>query len=187
MERTSLTPQLRIRDGMAVTVGIVIGVGILRTPGFIAGYLGNPIFILGVWVFGGIMAALSTIVIAEMAAALPKAGGKYVYAREAYGPVAGFVAGWSELFVTRGFSGASKAIVIAEYLIILTGKGSVAIVAGAICLGYSVLHFGGLKVGTVFQNEGCAPVPSPRSEAARERSHFGSGAEFVFPTASDAA
>ena len=99
---------LRVRDGLAVTVGIVIGVGILRTPGLIAGYLGNPFAMLGVWVFGGVVVVLSTLVLAEMAAALPQAGGKYVYAREAWGDTAGFVAGWSELFVTRGFSGASK-------------------------------------------------------------------------------
>ena len=99
---------LRIRDGLAVTVGIIIGVGILRTPGLIAGYVGSPLAILGVWAFGGMVVVLSTLVLAEMAAALPQAGGKYVYAREAYGPQTGFVVGWSELLVTRGFSGAAK-------------------------------------------------------------------------------
>ncbi|MBW3535789.1 MAG: amino acid permease, partial [Gemmatimonadetes bacterium] len=104
VEARTLHRQLRVRDGLAVTVGIVIGAGILRTPGLIAGYLGDSGLILGVWILGGVIAALSTLVLAEMAAALPEAGGKYVYAREAYGPVAGFVAGWSEVFVTRGFS-----------------------------------------------------------------------------------
>ena len=99
----SLLKILRVRDGLAVTVGIIIGVGILRTPGLIAGYLGNPFAMLGAWVFGGVVVVLSTLVLAEMAAALPQAGGKYVYAREAYGPQIGFVVGWSELLVTRGF------------------------------------------------------------------------------------
>jgi len=143
---------LRVREGLAVTVGIVIGAGILRTPGLIAGYLGDAWLILGVWVLGGVLAALSTIVLAEMAAALPEAGGKYVYAREAYGRVAGFVTGWSELFVTRGFSGAAKAVVIAEYLVLLTGRGSVRLLASAVVLGFAVLHLGGLRVGTTFQN-----------------------------------
>ncbi|MYI45202.1 MAG: amino acid permease, partial [Gemmatimonadetes bacterium] len=120
---------LRIRDGLAITVGIVIGAGILRTPGLIAEYLGNGWLILSVWVLGGVVAALSTLVLAEMAAALPKAGGKYVYAREAFGPVAGFVAGWSELLVSRAFSGAIKAVAIAEYIIILVGSGSVRLLA----------------------------------------------------------
>ena len=143
---------LRVRDGLSITVGIIIGAGILRTPGLIAEYLGNGWLILAVWVLGGIVAGLSTLVLAEMAAALPEAGGKYVYAREAFGPVAGFVAGWSELLVSRAFSGAIKAVAIAEYLIILTGSGSVRILATGVVVGYVILHMGGLKVGTAFQN-----------------------------------
>ena len=143
---------LRVRDGLAITVGIVIGAGILRTPGLIAEYLGNGWLILSVWVLGGVVAALSTLVLAEMAAALPKAGGKYVYAREAFGPVAGFVAGWSELLVSRAFSGAIKAVAIAEYIIILVGSGSVRLLAVGVVAGYVILHLGGLKVGTTFQN-----------------------------------
>ncbi|MFQ5537124.1 MAG: APC family permease [Gemmatimonadota bacterium] len=144
---------LRIRDGMAVTVGIVIGAGILRTPGLIAGYLGNPWIILAVWFFGGVVVALSTLVLAEMAAALPHAGGKYVYAHNAWGPLMGFLAGWSELLVSRGFSGAAKAVVIAEYIRILAGgRGSISIVALAVCLGFFVLHTRGLKASTTFQN-----------------------------------
>ncbi len=144
---------LRVRDGMAVTVGIVIGAGILGTPGLIAGYLGDPWIILGMWFFGGVMAGLSTLVLAEMAAALPEAGGKYVYARHAWGDTMGFVAGWSELIVTRGFSGASKAVLIATYVLMLNGdRGSVPLIALAVVLGYFVLHTRGLKASTTFQN-----------------------------------
>ncbi len=144
---------LGIRDGMAVTVGMVIGAGILRTPGIIAEQLGDPWLILAAWFFGGVVVALSTLVLAEMAAALPKAGGKYVYARHAWGPVMGFVAGWSELLVTRGFSGAAKAIAIAEYIRILAGgRGNIGILALAVCVGFFSLHMRGLKTGTAFQN-----------------------------------
>jgi APA family basic amino acid/polyamine antiporter len=151
-EQGELLRILRVRDGLAVTVGIVIGVGILRTPGLIAGYLGSPWAMLGVWLFGGVVVALSTLVLAEMAAALPLAGGKYVYAREAYGPQMGFVVGWSELLVTRAFSGAAKAVVIAEYIVLLTGRGSVPILAGTVLLAFFFLHSGGLKIGRDFQN-----------------------------------
>ncbi len=143
---------LRVRDGLAVTVGIVIGAGILRTPGLIAGYLGHPLAILGVWFLGGIVVALSTLVLAEMAAVLPEAGGKYVYAREAYGPQVGFLAGWSELLVNRAFSGAAKAVVIAEYLVLLMGRGSVRLLAAAVVIGFFFLHSRGLRVGRSFQN-----------------------------------
>ena len=144
---------LGIREGMAVTVGIVIGAGILRTPGDIAEQLGDPWLILAAWFFGGVVVALSTLVLGEMAAALPKAGGKYVYAHHAWGPVMGFVAGWSELLVTRGFSGAAKAIAIAEYIRILAGgRGNIGILALAVILGFFALHTRGLKAGIVFQN-----------------------------------
>lgn len=151
-EAGKLLKILRVRDGLAVTVGIIIGVGILRTPGLIAGYLGSPLAMLGVWAFGGVVVVLSTLVLAEMAAALPQAGGKYVYAREAYGSQIGFVVGWSELLVTRGFSGAAKAVVIAEYLVLLMGRGSVPILAGAVVLAFFLLHTGGLRAGRNFQN-----------------------------------
>lgn len=143
---------MRIRDGLAVTVGIVIGAGILGTPGLIAEYLGHPWLMLGVWVLGGVVAGLSTLLLAEMAAALPSAGGKYVYAARAFGPVAGFVAGWSELLVTRAFSGAIKAVLIATYVVGLAGTGNASAVAGVVVLAFALLHLGGLKVGTVFQN-----------------------------------
>jgi basic amino acid/polyamine antiporter, APA family len=143
---------LRVRDGLAVAVGIVIGAGILRTPGLIAAYLGRPWVILGVWALGGVVAGLSTLLLSEMAAALPSAGGKYVYARQAFGPVAGFVAGWAEILVTRGFSGAAKAVVIAEYVSQLFGRGSVPVIAGVVVLGFALLHLGGIRTGTRVQN-----------------------------------
>ncbi len=150
---------LRVRDGLAVTVGIVIGAGILGTPGLIAGYLGDPLVILAMWFFGGVVAGLSTLVLAEMAAALPEAGGKYVYARYAWGDTMGFVAGWSELIVTRGFSGASKAVLISAYgFRLVTGESAapdgpwVGIVGVAVVLAYFTLHTRGLKTSTTFQN-----------------------------------
>ena len=143
---------MRVRDGLAVTVGIIIGAGILATPGLIAGYLGDPWTILGLWLLGGVVAGLSTLVLAEMAAALPNAGGKYVYANAAFGPIAGFVAGWSEILVTRAFSGAAKAVLVAGYIVSLTGRGSAPILAGVVCIGFGLVHMGGLKTGTLFQN-----------------------------------
>ncbi|NIN72223.1 MAG: amino acid permease [Gemmatimonadetes bacterium] len=144
---------LGVWDGLAVGVGLVIGVGILRTPGLIAGYLGGPWPILLAWVAGGVIALLSAMVFSEMAAMYPEAGGKFAYARQAFGPLGGFVAGWSEVIVTRGgFPAASKAIVIGEYLILLTGWGAIRGWAAAAVLAYFLLHLLGLQAGRVFQN-----------------------------------
>jgi APA family basic amino acid/polyamine antiporter len=151
-ERRSLNRVLRVRDGLAVVVGSLIGMGILRTPGIIAGYLGNAWIILAVWVLGGIVAALSALLFAELASTYPKAGGKYVYASEAFGPVAGFVAGWSELGVAKAFSGAAKAVVIAEYIVLVAGGGSVRAIAIATIFVFAAINLAGLRAGTVFQN-----------------------------------
>jgi APA family basic amino acid/polyamine antiporter len=147
-----LTRQLRVRDGLAVAIGMIIGAGILRTPGLIAAYLGDAWVILGTWLLGGVIAGLSTLLLAEMAAAIPAAGGKYVYARAAWGPTAGFVAGWNEMLTGRSFTGAAKAVVIAEYATGLAGRGSIPIIAGTVVIAFALLHLGGLKVGTRFQN-----------------------------------
>ena len=153
MTDTGLKRILGVGDGLAVGVGLVIGVGILRTPGLIAGYLGGPWLILLAWVVGGAMALLSAMVFAEMAAMYPEAGGKFAYARQAFGPIGGFVAGWSEVLVTRGgFPGASKAIVIGEYLILLTGWGAIRVWAAVVVLGFFLLHLLGLQAGRIFQN-----------------------------------
>jgi len=126
---------LGVGDGLAVGVGLVIGVGILRTPGLIAGYLGGAWPILLAWVAGGVIALLSAMVFSEMAAMYPEAGGKFAYARQAFGPLGGFVAGWSEVIVTRGgFPAASKAW------------------AAVVVLGYFLLHLMGLQAGRVFQS-----------------------------------
>lgn len=153
MSGPALKRILGVGDGLAVVIGLVIGVGILRTPGLIAGYLGGPWDILLVWVAGGAIALVSAMVFSEMAAMYPEAGGKFAYARQAFGSIGGFVAGWSEVIATRGgFPAASKAIVIGEYLILLTGWGAIRAWAAAVVVGFFLLHILGLQAGRVFQN-----------------------------------
>ena len=82
---TRLKRTLRTADGLAMMVGIIVGSGIFRTPGIVARQLGRPILTFVAWVLGGALAFLGTLVFAELAARLPQAGGKYVYAREAFG------------------------------------------------------------------------------------------------------
>jgi len=93
---TRLKRTLRTADGLAMMVGIIVGSGIFRTPGIVARQLGRPILTFVAWVLGGALAFLGTLVFAELAARLPQAGGKYVYAREAFGRRAAFVVGWVE-------------------------------------------------------------------------------------------
>src|SRR5439155_672453 len=70
--------------------------GIFRTPGLVAAQLGRPWLTFVAWVLGGALAFLGALCFAELATRHPRAGGKYVYVREAFGPRAGFVVGWVE-------------------------------------------------------------------------------------------
>jgi APA family basic amino acid/polyamine antiporter len=87
---------LGVAFGLAIIVGNTIGAGILRTPGEVAAALPSvPLFFL-VWVVGGLYALLGAASLAELAVALPKSGGQYVYARYTFGEYIGFVVGCSD-------------------------------------------------------------------------------------------
>src|ERR1041384_5303093 len=106
---------LSVWDGLAMVVGIVVGSGIFRTPGIVAAQLGRPALTFVAWLAGGLLALVGALIFAELATRYPQAGGKYVYAREAFGPRAAFVAGWVEALI---YAAAIAAIgtVAGEYL-----------------------------------------------------------------------
>lgn len=87
---------LGVGFGVAVIVGGAVGVGILRTPGEIAGMLQRPGLILVAWALGGAYALLQANNLAELATAIPSSGGPYVFARRALGAYGGFVVGWAD-------------------------------------------------------------------------------------------
>jgi APA family basic amino acid/polyamine antiporter len=92
---------------VAVVVGNTIGSGIFFKPGTIAADAGDFRLILAAWLIGGAVCACGALAVAELAAMLPRAGGLYVYLREAYGRPAAFLFGWSEfLFARPGSVGA---------------------------------------------------------------------------------
>ena len=99
-----------------MVVGIMVGSGIFRTPGLVARDLGRPGRVLLIWVLGGALAFMGALLFAELATRLPRAGGKYVYAREAFGPRAGFVVGWVEGLGIYPTAIAAIAVVCGEYL-----------------------------------------------------------------------
>ena len=94
-------------DGAAIIVSNVIGGGILFTPPLIASSVPSAMLFLSTWLVGGLLAFAGAMAYAELAALRPRAGGEYVYLREAYGPLAGFLTGWTSF--VAGFSGAAAA------------------------------------------------------------------------------
>jgi len=94
----------------------MIGTGIFTTTGFLAGDLGRPLLVLGIWVAGGIVALAGCLAYAELGMNIPRAGGEYAYLREAWGPGWAFLSGWISFFA--GFSApiAATALAFSEYL-----------------------------------------------------------------------
>lgn len=103
-------------DAAAIIVSNVIGAGILFTPPFIAANVPNPWLFLATWLVGGALAFAGAMAYAELAALRPRAGGEYVYLRDAYGRLAAFLTGWTSF--VAGFSGAiaASAVVLTFYL-----------------------------------------------------------------------
>lgn len=110
-----LIRQLGLFDSTMVMVGIVIGSGIFLTTGIMAKYIPSAGLILLAWIVGGLLTLAGALTYAELGAALPEAGGQYVYLREAYGSMAAFLFGWILflVYMTGGIAG--LALAFAEY------------------------------------------------------------------------
>lgn len=156
MSRTpagALTRVLGFGFSIALAIGGTIGVGILRLPGEVAAQLGDGRLTIIVWVIGGIYALLGAISVAELAAMLPAAGGFYVYARRAFGPVVGFVIGWND-WILNSVTIAYAAYTAADFIIRLQPElaGHQTMLALACVAGFAGLHWHGLRFGSVTQN-----------------------------------
>jgi basic amino acid/polyamine antiporter, APA family len=112
----SLDRRLGPLDAAAIIVSNVIGGGILFTPPQVAAAVPRPLLFLAAWLAGGALAFAGAMAYAELAALRPRAGGEYVYFKDAYGRLAAFLTGWTSF--VAGFSGAIavSAVVLASYL-----------------------------------------------------------------------
>lgn len=111
----SLLRKLGLFDATMVIVGIVIGSGIFLTTGIMAKSIPSPGLIILAWIVGGVLTLAGALTYAELGAAMPEAGGQYVYLREAYGPLAGFLFGWLLFLVYQTGGIAGLALAFAEY------------------------------------------------------------------------
>ena len=109
-EAQTLERRLGPFDGAAIIVSNVIGAGILFTPPVIAMGVPNGLLYLSVWLAGGLLAFAGAMAYAELAALRPRAGGEYVYLRDAFGRAAAFLTGWTSF--VAGFSGAIAAVAL---------------------------------------------------------------------------
>jgi len=150
-------------DSVAISIGIVLGVGIFRVPKEVAVHLSSGVWILFAWVVGGIFSLMGALCYAELVSLFPKSGGDYVYLREAYGKAIGFLFAWSELLITRTGSVAAIALMFGEYLCaLLSWEGSalgeieasllIRVIAVAIIVLLTAMNLFGLRQSSRVQN-----------------------------------
>jgi APA family basic amino acid/polyamine antiporter len=143
---------LGVGFGLAVIVGSTLGIGILRTPGLVAGQLPNRTAILAVWIVGGLYTLLGAVCLAELGTMLPEAGGYYVYARRAFGNGVGFAVGWTDWLTYCAVLG-YVSIAIGEFVPLLVPSigGHERAIASASLAALAALQLGGLRVSSRFQ------------------------------------
>jgi APA family basic amino acid/polyamine antiporter len=167
----SLDRRLGPLDAASIVVSNVIGGGIFFVPILVAALVSDARAILFVWALGGALAFAGAMAYAELAALRPHAGGEYVYIRDAFGPAAAFLSGWTSF--VAGFSGAiaASAIAVADYtgrFLPAAGDGSPlltvplpgiplvvsrkTIVALMVIGALTIIHIRGLRLGRVVQN-----------------------------------
>lgn len=148
-------------DATMIVMGSIIGAGIFRVPAQIADAAGDARWILALWVLGGAVSLCGALVFAELGASLPRAGGQYVFVREAFGRCAAFLLGWVLLTAVNSGAVAYVAGVFAEHLETLLaelrpgtafgprGRQGVAV---ALIAGLTALNARGLRLGATVQN-----------------------------------
>ena len=167
MTEPHLTRGIGRFDATALVVGSMIGSGIFIVSAESSRVLGSPGWMLLAWVIAGTLTMIASLSCAELAAMLPKAGGQYVFFREAYGPLFGFLFGWTLFLVVQTGTIAAVAVAFARYLGVLAPAvssanvllsvgpvhlSSVQAVALAVVLLLTATNATGLKAGTLTQN-----------------------------------
>jgi APA family basic amino acid/polyamine antiporter len=112
---TELKRALGLWAALAIVVGTVIGSGIFRVPQAMILNVGSVRMVFLVWIVGGVLSLAGALTYAELAAAMPGAGGEYVYLTEAYGPLWGFLYAWTQMWIAKSGSIATLATAFFEY------------------------------------------------------------------------
>ena len=150
------TPQtlLRPRDALALMVGMVVGIGVFKSPSLVALKLDDPVLILGLWVVGALFMLIGLLCYAELATGWPDAGGEYHFLARAYGPGLGFLFAWGRLAVVQTGAIAMVAFVLGDYaqrLLYLGPHGaSIYAALGVLCL--TALNIRGTRMSANVQN-----------------------------------
>ena len=146
-----LRRELSLQDAVFLVIASVVGSGIFLTPGTIATHLPHAGLIMAAWIVGGLLSLAGALANAELGAMYPRAGGDYVYLREAFHPIAGFLVGWITFFAIYAGTVATLAVGFAASLGAMLGWDTplvlgVAVVTIVACssLNWIGVHWGAL-------------------------------------------
>ncbi len=149
-----LKRKLTLFDLSMISIGATIGSGIFLTPSLVAKALPSPLWIIGIWLVGGLWSLCGALTYAELGSMMPGAGGLYVYLSKAYGDLFGFLYGWIYFSVVNTGSLAALAIAFASYLgyfIPLSPMATSLVgIAGLVLL--TVINVLGVKAGAIFSD-----------------------------------
>jgi APA family basic amino acid/polyamine antiporter len=149
-----LQPQLGLLDATMINVGTMVGSSIFIVPAAIAGAFTGSVPTIAVWIVGGLVSMCGALCVAELGAALPRAGGQYVYLQRAFGPLWGYLYGWGAAVIINPASIAFVAVGFATYLgyFVPLNAWGIKLFAVASILLLSGLNLFGLRTGAVTQN-----------------------------------
>src|SRR6476469_2995082 len=113
---TEFTRGLGLYDATMVVVGSMIGSGIFIVSAEMARVIGSPGWLLAAWLLTGVLTVVGALSYGELAAMMPRAGGQYVYLREAFSPIWGFLYGWTLFLVIQTGTIAAVAVAFGRFL-----------------------------------------------------------------------
>ena len=151
-----LVRSLGLLSSIGLVIGITIGGGIYRTPAGIADRVPDPVWMLGVWVLGGLIVLCGALSFAELSASMPETGGMYVYLREGWGRPYAFLYGWAQLVLIRAAALGGISSVFGEYFMRVFGLDSRAnpamadYLAAAAIIVASITNIIGVRLGALF-------------------------------------
>ncbi len=151
-KKTGPKQTISVTDAIALIVGVVIGMGIFKTPSMIAANTGREDTFFLAWLAGGIISVIGALCYAELAAAYPHTGGDYHYLTRAFGRKVGFLFVWSRMTVIQPGSIAMLAFVFGDYLSTILPSGPSSFYAALSVVILTVLNLMGIQKGKWTQN-----------------------------------
>jgi APA family basic amino acid/polyamine antiporter len=150
---SELPRKLGFLDSLSIVIGVIIGAGIFLVPSLVAQQLKSSSAILSVWIFAGIISFFGALACAELGTMFPATGGQYVFLRDSWGPLVGFLCGWSMFLVARTAQVAWLAVTLAlyvSYFVPLSGLAAKLLGLGAIAA-FTLINYWGVKAGALVQ------------------------------------